>query len=75
MHIGIFELFFQLGNLALLLGHNDQFRINILGWDVRNLRGLTSVIERAQVLFEVAVGRGQAGDHECVRVATQTLLQ
>ena len=75
MHIGILEFFFKLGNLALLFGHNDQFRINILGWDVRNLGGLTGVIERAQVLFEVAVGRRQAGDHECVRVATQTLLQ
>ena len=75
MHIGILELFFQLRNLALLFGHNDQFRVDILGWDVRNLRGLTSVIERAEVLFEVAVGRGKAGDHECVRVATQTLFQ
>ena len=44
MHIGILELFFELGNLALLLCHDNQLRVNVLGWDVRNLRGLTRVI-------------------------------
>lgn len=75
MHVCILEFFFKLGNFALLLGHDDQLRINILCRDVRNLRGLACVVQRAEVLFKVLIRRGEASDHEGVRVATETLLE
>ena len=37
MHVCILELLLELGNLPLLLGHYDHFRVNIFSGDVRDL--------------------------------------
>ena len=75
VHVGVFELFLEVEDLALLLVHNEELGVDVLGGQVRDLRGPARVVERAQVLFEVFVGGRQASDHERVGVASQTLLQ
>jgi hypothetical protein len=42
---------------------------------VGNVTCLTCVLHRADVLFDLCVARVQAGDHEAIAVATQTLAQ
>ena len=42
---------------------------------VRNITCLTCILHRADVLFDLCVAGVQAGDHEAIAVATQTLSQ
>jgi len=42
---------------------------------IRNITCLTCILHRADVLFDLCVARVEAGDHEAIAVATQTLTQ
>lgn len=75
VHVGVFELFLEVEDLALLLVHDEELGVDVLRRQVGNLRGPARIVQRAQVLLEVLVGGRQARDHERVRVATQALLQ
>ena len=62
MHISILELLLKLGNLTLLFVHDEHLWIYVLRGDVGDLRSLARIVKRAEVLFEVFVGRGETGD-------------
>lgn len=55
VHISVLKLLFQLSYLAFLLIHNDEFRVDVLRRDVRDLRGLARIIKSAQILFKVLI--------------------
>ena len=58
VHVCILQLFIKVDNFAFLVVHNEKFRVDILRWYVGDLRSSTSVVERAQILFEVLVRWG-----------------
>ena len=57
MHICVFEFLLELTYLALLFVHNHKFRVDILRWQIRDLRCLTGILQSTEIFFEIFVGR------------------
>ena len=68
MHVCTLELLLEVLDLTLLVIHDLKLGINVLGRQVRDLRGATCVVESAQILFEVFV----RGREACDLITTQT---
>lgn len=62
------DLFLEYLNLTSL-------RVIVLNWLVADVAGLTRISHRAEVLINLSVTRVQAGYHEAVGVASETLPQ
>ena len=55
MLVRVLQLLLEVNDFALLVVHNGKLGVDVLRWDVGDLRGLSCIIESAEILFEVAI--------------------
>ena len=55
VHVGLFELLFQVNDLALLVVEDDELGIDVFRGQVRYLGSTTGIVQRAQVLLKILV--------------------
>lgn len=75
MIVCIFQLLVEVVDFALLLVQDDRFRVDVPRRNIRDLTGMTRIVQRAQILFKVFVRGRETRDHQCVRITTKTLLE
>lgn len=64
--VGLPKFCLQVSHLHFHLVHLHELRINILSWQIRNHAGSSSVVERADVFFQVAIRGRKASHHQRV---------
>ena len=75
MFSSLFEFLLEVTHLLFGLIQLNHLRVYILSGQIRYQTGSGSIVECTDVFFNELVVRGETGHHECVRVASQTLLE
>ena len=55
--VRILQFLLEVNDFALLVVHNGKLGVDVLRWDVGDLRGLSCIIKSAQILFKISVRR------------------